>query len=220
MNNYIFDPQLQCYLSDTIKGVPYIDGKVLRKYYWLNCHCLREYIELTFIFEKSEFVSGTSPEGDLPRGLRTLWMELGSPQHLILYYFLFFFKKNVIFLLIPLPSASFNGIKRQINLSKSLGWLQGYMFALSGSPWKLQAGCALSVQTLSEVGNPHVWRADSLCGGKSTSSSITNTCLVNKGQVKRPWDYMDYGTWLHRLTRQLKAAGTINILPRGAAIGL
>lgn len=134
--------------------------------------------------------------------------------------FSFFFKKNVIFLLIPLPSVSFNGIKRQINLSKSLGWLQGYLFALSGSPWKLQAGCAISVQTLSEVGNPHVWGVDSLCGGKSTSSSITNTCLVNKGQVKRPWDYMDYGTWLHRLTRQLKAAGIINILPRGAAIGL
>lgn len=32
---------------------------------------------------------------------------------------------------------------------------------------------------------------------------------------------MDYGYWLHRLTRQLKVPGIINILPsEGAAIGL
>lgn len=215
MKNYIFDPQLQYYLS--VKSVSYIDGNVLRKYDWLNCHCLTEYINLIFHLWKIRGFFWY-----LPWGQRALWKRWSLAPHNTWYsiLFLLFFKQNIIFLLIPLPFASFNGINRQINLSKLLRWLQGYLFVLSGSPWKLQAGCAGTVQTLSVVGNPHVRRADRLCGGKNTSSSITNTCLVNKGQVKGPWDYMDYSPWLHRLTRQLKAAGIINIFPRWATIGL
>lgn len=125
MKNYIFDPQLQYYLS--VKSVSYIDGNVLRKYDWLNCHCLTEYINLIFHLWKIRGFFWY-----LPWGQRALWKRWSLAPHNTWYsiLFLLFFKQNIIFLLIPLPFASFNGINRQINLSKLLRWLQGYLFYL------------------------------------------------------------------------------------------
>lgn len=191
--------------------------------HWLNCHCLTEYIRLFFIFEKLGFISRTSPEGHYPE-VRERYEEDGDWFLTMAdFMYFFFFKQNITFLLSPLSSASFNDINGQMDLGKSLGWLREYLGVWCSSPWKLRAGSSVVPALCKHV----VWWEILICeeltgcfGGKDTTSSLTNTCLVNKGQVKGPWDYMDYSCWLHRLARQLKAAGIINILPRGAAIAL
>jgi len=59
------------------------------------------------------------------------------------FLFFYFFKQYITFLLILLPSASFNDAYMQMDPSKLLKWLQGYLFFLSSSPWKLQVGSSV-----------------------------------------------------------------------------